>query len=182
MVKGFFHRFYEDYTEQRLPDADGKLHTQRTYKGFFYCPRLTRLQRLLRATACCILYGGGMSFFIAGAASRAVCNTVWYVALTTGLALICGLIELIPLCCCAFGKAEQTVYQYRSGHCTCVRWSGITAGAMALTALLALIATLTAGEAVGTPVRLFALACLLEAAIWLIEARVAYDRKCNPNA
>ena len=109
---------------------------------------------------------------------RTACNVAWYVALWTGLSLFGALIGLIPLLGCAFGRAQQTVYQYRSGHRTCVLWTRITAGCMAATALLALLA----GEAPGRAVLLFALAGLCQAAVAAAESRVPYERRHNADA
>ena len=53
---------------------------------------------------------------------------------------------------------------------------------MALTALLALLGTLLAGERVLSPALLFVLSALCEAATGEIERRIPYERKTNPNA
>ena len=46
MAGGFFRRFFEDYTEDRRPGGDGRLHTERVYRGFLYAPELTTGQRV----------------------------------------------------------------------------------------------------------------------------------------
>ncbi|MDD7174151.1 MAG: hypothetical protein PUH70_03635 [Clostridiales bacterium] len=182
MGKSFFQRYFEDYTEEKIPGSDGKMHITRTYRGFWYAPQLTQGQRILRAVAYLLLYAGGLALFILGAMRPCACNVAWYVAIATGLSLFSVLIELIPLCGCALGKAEQTVYQYRSGHRTCVLWARITAGCMASTALLAILATLLAGETIGAAVLLFALGALCEAAVGEAESRVPYERRHNAKA
>ncbi|MGN1019732.1 MAG: hypothetical protein ACI4O7_05110 [Aristaeellaceae bacterium] len=182
MRKGFFSRFYEGWTEERLPGDDGRLHTRRTYRDWWYVPRLTPIQRRLRAAGYTALYLGGVALFILAAAQPCPCNSTGWVAVIMSLALVSAVIEAIPLFTCAFGKEKQTVYQLRSGHRTCILWGRITAGLMALTTLAALIAALLAGGGGLLPVLLFAIACGCEAAIGLIESRVAYDRQTNPNA
>lgn len=182
MGKGFFHRYFEDYTEEKIPGSDGRMHIKRTYRGFWYAPQLTGGQRALRAAAYLLLYAGSLVLFILGAMQRTACNVAWYVAIATGLSLFSAVIELIPLLGCAFGKAEQTVYQYRSGHRTCVLWARITAGCMGATALLAILATLLAGGMPGRAVLLFALSGLCQAAIGETENRVPYERRHNANA
>ena len=182
MGRDTYHRFFEGYTEEKVPGDDGKLHTKRVYRDFLYVPRLTRAERAMRLLGYPLLYLAGISLFISGATREAACNTAWYAALATGLSLVCAVIEAVPLFCCAFGPEEQTVYQFRSGHRTCVLWARITAGAMALTAVLALIATLLGGDGAWVPLLLFALACACEAAVGVLESRVAYEKRTNPNA
>lgn len=182
MAKGFFGRYFEDYTEERIPGSDGKMHTLRVYRGWWYVPRLTKAQRVLRAVVYLLLYGCGLALFVMGALQRSGCNSCWFVALPTGLVLFSLLIELIPLLGCALGKARQTVYQYRSGSKTCVLWAKITAGLMALTTALALLYFPLAHEPVGKTVAYFALACVCEAAVGLMEGRVIYDRQYNADA
>lgn len=107
MGKGFFHRYFEDYTEEKIPGSDGRMHIKRTYRGFWYAPQLTSGQRALRAAAYLLLYAGSLVLFILGAMQRTACNVAWYVAIATGLSLFSAVIELIPLLGCAFGKAEH---------------------------------------------------------------------------
>lgn len=182
MGKGFFHRYFEDYTEEKRPGSDGRMRVTRTYRGFWYAPLLTNGQRVLRAAAYLLLYAGSLALFIVGAMQRTACNVVWYVAIATGLSLFGAAIGLIPLLGCAFGKAQQTVYQYRSGHRTCVLWARITAGCMLVTAILAILATLLAGEKLSKAVLLFVLAGLCQAAIGAAESRISYERRHNANA
>lgn len=113
---------------------------------------------------------------------RAVCNTLWYTALTTGASLIALLLAVIPLFQCVLAPREQTIYQYRTGHKALVLLSRVCAGCMALTALLALLGTLLAGDRALSPALLFALSALCEAATGEIERRIPYERKTNPNA
>lgn len=183
MGRGFFRRFFEDYTEERLPGDDGKLHTRRVYRGWWYAPRLSRAQRVLRAALYLLLFGGGVALFMLGAMQPSGSNRAWYVALSTGLVLFSALIEVIPLLGCIFGKPRQTVYQYRSGSKTCVLWARITAGLMALTAVLTLLFFALSREAAAVDAALFfAGACACEAAVGLLESHVAYDRCHNPDA
>ena len=182
MAGGFFRRYFQDFTEDRRPGEDGRMHTSRVYRGFLYAPRLAPRQRAARGVLLPLLTLGGGVLFILGAMRPCACNVAWYVAIATGLSLFSVLIELIPLCGCALGKAEQTVYQYRSGHRTCVLWARITAGCMASTALLAILATLLAGETIGAAVLLFALGALCEAAVGEAESRVPYERRHNAKA
>ena len=182
MGRDAYHRFFEGYTEEKLPGDDGRLHTKRTYRDFLYAPKLTSAQRILRMAGLGALYLGGAVLLVLGAAQRAACNTAWYTVIGLGLSLICLVIEAIPLFTCLTAPAQQTVYQYKAGHRTCVLWARITAGAAALTTVLALIATLVSGETIGLPVLLFALACGCEVAVGLIESAIPYEKQHNPNA
>ena len=182
MGRDAYHRFYEGYTEEKIPGDDGKLHTRRTYRDFYYAPVLTKAQRSLRMIGYPLLFLGGVLLLGLGAVQKAGCNTAWYVALATGLSLVSAVVEAIPLFTCAMGKEKQTVYQFRSGHRTCILWARITAGIMALTALLAVLATLLAGDGAWLPPALFALACGCEALVGVLEDRVAYEKQHNPNA
>ena len=153
---GFFSRYFEGYSEEKRPGDDGRMHTVRTYRGFWYAPALSGPQRVLRCAGYLALYAAGVSLFAL-------------------------LIQVIPLVGCVFGKARQTVYQYRSGSKTCILWSCITAGVMALTAVLALLAGLL-GDGIGFAPLLFALGSLCEAGIGLAESRIEYRTEHNENA
>lgn len=182
MAGGFFRRFFEDYTEDRRPGKDGRLHTERVYRGFLYAPELTTGQRVRRGVVLMLLCLGSDALFILGASQRAACNALWYTALATGASLIALLAELIPLFQCALAPALQTVYQYRAGHRALVLLARICAGCMALTALLALLGTLLSGDGQLLPALCFALSALAQAAAAEIERRVPYARRTNPNA
>ena len=88
MAGGFFRRYFQDYTEDRRPVEDGRMQTSRVYRGFLYAPRLAPRQRAARGVLLPLLTLGGGVLFILGAMQRAVCNTLWYTALTTGASLI----------------------------------------------------------------------------------------------
>ena len=178
---GFFSRYFEGYSEEKRPGDDGRMHTVRTYRGFWYVPALSGPQRVLRCAGYLALYAAGAAFFLAGASRREIANSTSYVGLATGVSLFALLIQVIPLVGCAFGKARQTVYQYRSGSKTCILWSRITAGVMALTAVLALLAGLL-GDGIGFAPLLFALGSLFEAGIGLTESRIEYRTEHNENA
>lgn len=182
MAGGFFRRYFQDYTEERRPGEDGKMHTSRVYRGFLYAPALTPRQWVLRGTLLPLLVLGGGIVFILGAAQRAVCNTLWYTALATGASLIALLLCVIPLFQCVLAPMEQTVYQYRAGHRALVLLARIGAGCSALTALLALLGTLLGGDGRWLPALCFALCALMQAAAGEIERRIPYARKTNPNA
>ena len=182
MAGGFFRRYFQDFTEDRRPGEDGKMHTSRVYRGFLYAPRLAPWQRAARGVLLPLLTLGGGVLFILGAMQRAVCNTLWYTALTTGASLIVLLLAVIPLFQCVLAPREQAIYQYRTGHKALVLLSRVCAGCMALTALLALLGTLLAGDRALSPALLFALSALCEAATGEIERRIPYERKTNPNA
>lgn len=178
---GFFSRYFEGYSEEKRPGDDGRLHTVRTYRGFWYVPGLSGLQRVLRCLGYLALYAAGVGLFLAGASRREIANSTSYVGLATGLSLFALLLEAIPLAGCAFGKERQTAYQYRSGSKACLLWSGIAAGVMALTAALALLAGLLGGEA-GIAPMLFVLGAACEAGIGLVESRIEYHTEHNENA
>lgn len=178
---GFFSRYFEGYSEEKRPGDDGKLHTVRTYRGFWYVPGLSKAQRGLRCLGYLALYAAGAGLFLAGASRREIANSTSYVGLATGLSLFALLIEAIPLAGCAFGKERQTAYQYRSGSKTCILWARITAGAMAVTGVLALLAGLLGGEAGIAPL-LFVLGAACEAGIGLVESRIDYYTEHNENA
>lgn len=181
MSRRFFQRYFEDFTEERVPDAQGKLRRSLIYRGFYFVPRLTGGRYALRAVALVLLYALGAAAFVYAASREAVCNKAWYVALSTGLSLI-GLVMLaLPLFSCAFGGKRQTVYQFRSGSRRCVRWSLIAAGMMALTALLAAFSCLSAGAG-AYPAPLFLAGAALICAIGALENRVVYERAHNPAA
>ena len=109
MAGGFFRRYFQDYTEDRRPGEDGRMHTSRVYRGFLYAPVLTPRQRVLRGILLPLLVLGGGIVFILGAAQRAICNTLWYTALGTGASLIALLLCVIPLFQCVLAPKEQTV-------------------------------------------------------------------------
>lgn len=178
---GFFSRYFEGYSEDKRPGDDGKLHTVRVYRGFWYVPALSTVQRRLRCVGYLALYIAGGALFLAGAARREIANSTSYVGLATGLGLFALLIEVIPLMGCAFGNARQTSYQYRSGSKACILWAGITAGAMALTAALALLAELV-GRGIGLAPLFFVLGSLCEAGIALVERKIEYHTEHNENA
>ena len=178
---GFFSRYFDGYTEEKRPGDDGKMHTVRVYRGFWYVPALSDIQRWLRCVGYLVLYATGGALFFAGAARREIANSTSYVGLATGLSLFALLIEAIPLMGCAFGKARQTSYQYRSGSKACILWARITAGAMALTAALALLAEVL-GKGIGLAPLLFALGSLCEAGIGLVESKIEYHTEHNENA
>ena len=182
MAGGFFRLYFQDYTEDRRPGEDGRMHTSRVYRGFLYAPVLTPRQRVLRGILLPLLVLGGGIVFILGAAQRAVCNTLWYTALGTGASLIALLLCVIPLFQCVLAPKEQTVYQYRAGHRALVLLARIGAGCSALTALLALLGTLLGGDGCWVPALCFALCALMQAAAGEIERRIPYARKTNPNA
>ena len=179
---GFFSRYFEGYTEEKRPGEDGRMHTVRTYRGFWYVPALSGPRRVLRCAGYLALYAAGAAFFLAGASRREIANSTSYVGLATGVSLFALVIQIIPLAGCAFGKARQTAYQYRSGSKTCILWARrITAGAMALTAALALLAGLLEDGIRFAPL-LFALGSLSEAGIGLAESRIEYYTEHNENA
>lgn len=178
---GFFSRYFEGYSEDRRPGDDGRLHTVRVYRGFWYVPGLSKLQRALRCLGYLALYAAGAALFLTGAARREIANSTPYVGLATGVSLFALLIEAIPLAGCAFGSRRQTSYQYRSGSKTCILWARITAGAMALTAALALLAGVLEKE-VGLAPLLFALGSACEAGIGLVESSIEYHTEYNENA
>ncbi len=182
MGRSAYHRFFEGYTEEKMLGDDGKLHTKRTYRDFLYVPRLTRNQYILRAVCLTGLYLGGAVLLILGAAQRAACNSVWYTAVGLGLSLLCLVIEAIPLFACLTAPRKQTVYQYKAGHRTCVLWARLASGAIALTCLLSLIATVVNHETLGLPLMLLALSCACEATVGIIESTIPYERQQNPNA
>lgn len=178
---GFFSRYFEGYAEEKRPGDDGKLHTERIYRGFWYVPALSATRRALRCVGYLSLYAAGGALFLAGASQREAANSTSYVGFATGLGLFALLIEAIPLMGCAFGKERQTSYQYRSGSKTCILWARITAGTMALTAALALLAGLLGGK-VGFAPLYFALGSLCQAGIGLVESKIDYHMEHNENA
>ena len=158
------------------------MHTSRVYRGFLYAPALTPRLRVLRGLLLPLLMLGGGVVFILGAVQRVHCNTLWYTALATGASLIAMLLSVIPLFQCVLAPMEQTVYQYRAGHCALVLLARIGACCSALTAALALLGTLLGGDGCFMPALCFALCALMQAAAGETEHRVPYARKTNPNA
>ncbi len=182
MGRNAYHRFFEGYTEEKMPGDDGKMHTKRTYRDFLYVPKLTRIQRGLRTAGLISLYIGGAVLLVLGASQRTACNSAWYTAIGLGLSLLCLVIEAIPLFACLTAPKQQTVYQYKSGHRTCVLWARLAAGAIAFTCLMSVIAGVVNGETSGLPCVLFALSCICEAAVGVIESAIPYEKQHNPNA
>lgn len=181
MRRGFFRRYFEDYTEERLPGGDGRLRTKRAYRGFYYAPELSQIRRAMRAVGYSLSYLAALAGFVWVGTLRAACNAAWYVAPAMGISLASAAVLAIPLFGCAFGAKRQTVYQYRSGSISCIRWSLITAGGMGLTALLALVACVLAGESVLPAGGYLLAACAMALPGWA-ERKVTYAREHNPEA
>ena len=110
-----YHRFFEGYTEFRVPNPNGKGYTiQRVYTGNYYRQDLTKSQRVLLRLMYVVLFLCIVYFFVSSAILPVLSNSTWYVALTQAVSIVFLFWTVIAFISYLPAGQDMTINAYRS--------------------------------------------------------------------
>ena len=135
-----YHRFFEGYTEFRVPNPNGKGYTiQRVYTGNYYRQDLTKSQRVLLRLLYVVLFLCIVYFFVSCAILPVLSNSTWYVALTQAVSIVFLFWTVIAFISYLPAGQDMTINAYRSSSLalhTATLGSAVSLGVVALATLV----------------------------------------------
>lgn len=179
-----YHRYFEGYSEYKVPLPNGKTRIERIYTGVYHRQNLDHSQRRWIHTTYCILWGIAAILFLYAVTRYVSSNTSWYVAITEAFSvaglfwMLCNLFNYIT------ASTDMTINEFRSvaGLKKSSRTSAVFLVLTAVTTLLYTIlhpGNLTAEEVICMISLLLASASCL--AVFLIENRLTYSSFLSKN-
>lgn len=125
-----YHKFFEDWAEQRIFDENGKMHIERVYVGNYYRSPLSGGRRIARRVLYVLLYVLSVASFIKSGVKDIPANHAVVPSLTVAVCIFALALLAPPLCRNLITPEEMIVRQYRAGSLDLIRMSGVAAGAL----------------------------------------------------
>lgn len=131
-----FRRQFKDYVEFSEYDERGRKHVRRVYQGVWHIPNLPAGRRKRERWLLALLFAGGLVLFLLAALRQIPANRTWLLAVAHVITVVLFLYTGSGLFNYLTGGAKLTTYDYETGPLRFRRGCLITAGALALCALL----------------------------------------------
>lgn len=177
--------YLEGWIVREVLSPNGNRRNERIYVGDYYTPQETKQRNILRKLVYFLLFAASIAVFVLSVVQEVPANSVGYVGLSQGIALLSMVWVLNSLFTYATAPHRMTVGDYKGGSLALKKsclW-------MAIAALLPAAATLV--HLFGDPTArgrelLCVLGHLLTGAIILLvramETRLVYDKQPSPDA
>ena len=181
---GYYHRYFEGWTEIPETTPSGKVRIKRVYTGEYHKADMSRNGRYIHKMFCCLLVALSVMLYGHAATMELSSNAVWYVVFPEVLAL-CGCIFLVWF---LITKLTSPVLlklrEYREGIRNLKLAALIQSLFLALSAITTILHLLLGGgeTAEAFAAILFLLAGAAAFGVYLMEKNVKYLRISNENA
>jgi hypothetical protein len=110
-----YHRFFEGYSEIKIPKPDGKgYRIQRIYTGDYHRQDLTKIQQLLLRVLYVVLFLVSAALFVSSATLPLTSNSTWYVVLAQVVSIPFLFWILITFFSYLPTRLDLTIAEYRS--------------------------------------------------------------------
>ncbi len=181
---GYYHRYFEGWTEIPETTPSGKVRIKRVYTGEYYKADMSKTERYVHKMFCALLVLLSVMCYSRAALMEISSNAVWYVVFSEVLAL-CGFIFLVWF---LISKITSPVLlkirEYREGTKN-LKLAGLLQSIfLALASITTFLHFLLSGGGHGELIAaaLFLLASAAAFGVHLMEKRVKYIRVSNENA
>lgn len=109
-MKGYYHKYFEDFEEERVPNQNGKgTHIEHKYVGYYFHLGMNEALRILYA-----LMGAAVGCLAYAATRTAHCNTAGYSVVFQAVTLLLCLWFLWVLVYYVSAPKDMTIYKYKS--------------------------------------------------------------------
>lgn len=134
-----YHRFFEGYSESRVPKSNGKGYKiQRVYTGDYYRQNLIKSQRILLRLMYLALFLTIIYLFTSSAIIPLANNTTWYVVLAQAICIPFLFWILISFFSYLPSPKDMTIHDYRSSSISLKKATMGTSIGLGLTVLATL--------------------------------------------
>ncbi len=181
---GYYHRYFEGWTEVPETTPSGKVRIKRVYTGEYHKADMSRNERYIHKMFCSLLTLLSIMLYVRAALMGLESNTVWYVVLPEVLSL-CGFIFLVWFLITKLtSPVLLKIREYREGIKN-LKLAGLAQAVfLALTAINTILHFLLSGGETGElfAAVLFLLAGAAAFGVYIMEKKVKYLRVSNENA
>ena len=114
-MKNYYHKYFEDYEEERVPNRDGKgTHIEHKYVGYYYRLGVKRITRIALRLLYLVLGCLAAACLLFGAARMAHCNTLPVMVILQAVTLLLLIWFVWVLLYYIFVPENMTSYKYKS--------------------------------------------------------------------
>lgn len=136
-MKNYYHKYFEDYAEERVPNRDGKgTHIEHTYAGYYYRLGLNGSVKIALRSLYLLLGLAAAGCLLFGSTRTAHYNTMPYAAILQALTLLAVVWFIWVLLYYVLSPKDMTVYKYKSTALQMLRVSRYLSAAFLLNAFL----------------------------------------------
>lgn len=134
-----YHKFFEDWAERKVYDSNGKMQVERVYIGNYYRSPLSKQKRVIRRIQYILLYALAVAFFVISGTQDVPVNHATIPSLFVAVCIFPLTVLLLPLFRNLTMPEEMIIRQYRAASLDLIRISAVSAGVLAVTALVQLL-------------------------------------------
>ncbi len=181
---GYYHRYFEGWTEIPETTPSGKVRIKRVYTGEYYRADMSKTERWVHKMFCALLVLLSVMCYGRAALMEISSNAVWYVVIPEVLSL-CGFIFLVWFLISKLtSPVTLKIREYREGTKNLKLAGLLQAIFLALASITTFLHILLSGGDRGELIAavLFLLAGAAAFGVHLMEKRVKYIRVSNENA
>lgn len=183
---GSYHRYFEGYSEQKVPGENGhRNRIVRVYVGDYYKRKCSDCAWIAVKAAYALLYLAAVAVYLFAMVLPIGSNHAWYVALPGLLSVVPLILVFAKLTACLVTKRTMMIYDFKYVFHRVVRYCTAAAGFLFATALMKLLYILVNLPGEVWPEVFSCLGCFLGAGlilgIGLLERNAKYEIIKNKN-
>lgn len=182
-MKGYYHKYFEDFEEERVPNQNGKgTHIEHKYVGYYFHLGMKDAVRIVLRILYALMGAAAVGCLGFASTRMAHCNTVGYSVVFQAITLLLCLWFLWVLVYYVSAPKDMTIYKYKSTALQILKVSKFLAAAFLLDAAAVIVDMISAtGMERGQVICLiiYLAGALLVLAINLIERALPYERLSN---
>ncbi len=181
---GYYHRYFEGWTEIPETTPSGKVRIKRVYTGEYYKADMSKTERYVHKMFCSLLVLLSLMLYVRAGLMALASNTVWYVVFPEVLAL-CGNIFLVWFLIAKLTSPVMLkIREYRESTKNLKLAALLQAVFLGLSAVTTAIHCFLSGGEAGELVAaaLFLLAAAAAFGVYLKEKKTGYLRVANEDA